>query len=91
MGESARRYLYSCFYLPPDIALGGLADAEDETMAEERECQNCFHTGELNIHGRCENCDSDAVISLARIRISHEHEHTDQHVKIPSDASKDLS
>lgn len=27
------------------------------------ECRNCFHAGELNIHGRCEHCDSDAVIS----------------------------
>lgn len=27
------------------------------------ECRNCLHAGPLNIHARCEHCDSDAVIS----------------------------
>jgi hypothetical protein len=27
------------------------------------ECRNCLHAGPLTIHGRCEHCNSDAVIS----------------------------
>lgn len=27
------------------------------------ECRNCFHAGPLNLHGRCQFCDSDSVIS----------------------------
>lgn len=31
--------------------------------AELWECANCFHKGPLDRHGRCENCNSNAVIS----------------------------
>lgn len=31
-------------------------------MPEIRYCLNCSNIGPLNIHGRCETCDSDAVV-----------------------------
>lgn len=31
---------------------------------EQVECQNCYFTGEPNVHGRCSRCDGNAVISV---------------------------
>lgn len=38
-------------------------------MFEKFECRDCFHAGPLNIHGRCERCNSDSVISQEVIAI----------------------
>jgi hypothetical protein len=32
-------------------------------VRERYECRNCFHVGPLNVHGGCESCGSQAVIS----------------------------
>lgn len=32
--------------------------------AEQFECMNCYHSGPLNEHGGCEQCHSQAVMSL---------------------------
>jgi hypothetical protein len=34
------------------------------------ECSNCYHTGQLNQHGRCECCDSPQVMSLHKFRLA---------------------
>lgn len=36
---------------------------------EAYECGNCYHVGPLNQHGRCEVCDSRAVISAHLVEI----------------------
>lgn len=33
-------------------------------MKEKYECTNCFHAGPLGLHGGCECCGSQAVISV---------------------------
>lgn len=33
-------------------------------MSEHFECRNCFHVGPLTVHGRCERCHSDKVMSV---------------------------
>jgi hypothetical protein len=33
------------------------------------ECANCFHKGALNRHGRCERCDSQAVMSVSLLEL----------------------
>lgn len=33
-------------------------------MGELYECRNCLNVDTLTIHGRCNHCDSDSVISL---------------------------
>ena len=40
---------------------------------EQFECGNCYHVGHLDLHGGCEHCHSQAVVSkdlleLVRIR-----------------------
>jgi hypothetical protein len=37
-------------------------------MREKYECRNCFHAGTLSVHGGCEHCGSQAVISLELVR-----------------------
>lgn len=37
--------------------------------AELFECRDCFHAGTLTIHGRCEACNSDCVISQELIAL----------------------
>ena len=34
---------------------------------ETYECQRCYFKGQLDQHGRCARCQSDSVISLAKI------------------------
>lgn len=36
-------------------------------MRETFECRNCYHSGPLNKHGRCEACGSESVISQEAI------------------------
>jgi len=31
---------------------------------EKHECQNCFFTGELDVHGKCARCGSAQVVSV---------------------------
>lgn len=35
---------------------------------EKWQCDNCFHVGPLSIHGRCEACGSEAVISEGKLK-----------------------
>jgi len=37
--------------------------------AEHFECTNCFHIGPLSVHGGCEECHSQAVISQELISL----------------------
>jgi hypothetical protein len=34
------------------------------------ECRDCFHIGPLNVHGGCEECHSQAVISQELIALT---------------------
>lgn len=36
---------------------------------EKYDCANCFHKGQLDVHGRCERCQSSAVMSLSLLEL----------------------
>jgi len=36
---------------------------------EQFECRNCHHVGDLDLHGGCECCSSQAVVSLEVISL----------------------
>lgn len=50
---------------PFRVAIAKLDDeiAAVNRMPELYECSNCFHRGPLDIHGGCERCHSQAVMS----------------------------
>lgn len=38
-------------------------------MQESFECRACFHVGPLTVHGACERCGSQSVISQERLSL----------------------
>lgn len=36
-------------------------------MNEAYECLDCFHIGEIDVHGHCRTCGSRSVVSLALV------------------------
>lgn len=49
-------------------------------MVDPHECSNCYFIGDLSPQGRCQQCGSDAVLSLHALEIlASEHTGIERH------------
>lgn len=76
------RSSFTHFLLAPRLRKGAaqkvlslVGRLEVNAMPEIRYCLNCSNIGPLNIHGRCETCDSDAVVFAGSMDAWDSHSH----------------